>query len=318
MVDQKDGQSPAGNPDQQSLANSPTLAALQQRIVALEAQGYCRQEQDETKNLEKAIKTGEAWLIGINALLLIVQVIIACIYFGQLDQMRIATESTAVASNTARDAFEASDGEFQRTMRQMIYQTAAQFNSAKAAQGSVKTTQQQMRLDQRAWVGIDMLTVHPDRIRVGDQAFVNIAFKNTGRTPARNLLATVVKEPLVPGISPKFFYESEKTARYGLLPPNGDDFISLSIANNVATGRDMPMDDGVLNALSSGRTILYFHGQLSYTDIFDHLHWTTFCYFLRNIDTSPSFGACQEHNDAGDGKIPQYRQPKAPSLWPPS
>lgn len=189
-------------------------------------------------------------------------------------------------------------------------------NSVKEAGKSLDASIEQFHREQRAWVGIGGITAHPESFHVGDHAFVNISFKNTGKTPAKNILITVVKDPVPRGIPPRFSYEGEKVARYGLLPPNGDNFASLSIANSISTKEARPLTAQVLDTLVSGGTIVYIHGQLSYQDIFNRDHWTTFCYFLLNPQDVVTFGACPEHNDTGDGEIPKYQPPKVPSAWP--
>src|SRR5947207_12885929 len=94
MPNDKDGQDPAGNPDSQPQVPSPMEPTIEQRVMALETKCNARNEQNNSNDLTAAVKKGEAWLIGINAALLIATIVIACIYYGQLNQMRIATEAT--------------------------------------------------------------------------------------------------------------------------------------------------------------------------------------------------------------------------------
>src|SRR5205814_122727 len=57
----------------------------------------------ETAKLERDIKTGEICLIIINVLLLITTIVIAKIYYGQLQEMKKATQAAEKAVVTARD-----------------------------------------------------------------------------------------------------------------------------------------------------------------------------------------------------------------------
>jgi hypothetical protein len=82
------------------------------------------------------VRTGEWWLIRIGALTLVVNIVIAYIYYGQLKQMQIATEASARAAGYAGDALQQSDGQFQRTVTQLIYQTVSQAESASATKKS--------------------------------------------------------------------------------------------------------------------------------------------------------------------------------------
>src|SRR5207253_951473 len=74
-----------------------------------EALNHAAANEDETTKLERDIKLGETWLIVINALLLFTNIVIACIYYGQLRQMRIATERTAVVAQAAQDSARIAD-----------------------------------------------------------------------------------------------------------------------------------------------------------------------------------------------------------------
>ena len=174
------------------------------------------------------------------------------------------------------------------------------------------------RLDQRAWVGIGQLTALPEPFHAGDNATITVSFKNTGKTPARNAVVVVIKDPVPTGRSPVFSYRGEKAARFGLQPPNLDSFVRMSVAKSRSTGEDRPLTPELLESLVSRRVILYLHGQIVYEDIFDRWHWVTFCYFLRNPEGAISFGACAEHNDTGDGQNPTYH-PAVPAVaWPPA
>jgi hypothetical protein len=62
--------------------------------VALEAQGRAQKKDENSSELLGDVKTAEWWLIGINGLLVIANIVIACIYYGQLKQMKIATGLT--------------------------------------------------------------------------------------------------------------------------------------------------------------------------------------------------------------------------------
>jgi hypothetical protein len=61
-------------------------------------------EQNAATKLEQDIRSGERWLIGINSALLVVTVIIACIYYGQLCQMKRAVNQAEKANNITRDS----------------------------------------------------------------------------------------------------------------------------------------------------------------------------------------------------------------------
>ena len=74
--------------------------------------------------------------------------------------------------------------------------------------------------DQRAWIATDAVTAEPPTFRVGDEAFINISFKNSGKTPAKDLLVTLAVETVQKGKPPAFSNAGKDVARFGLLPPN--------------------------------------------------------------------------------------------------
>jgi hypothetical protein len=62
-------------------------------------------EESETVKLEKDIRRGEGWLIGINGSLLIATIVIAVIYFGQLRQMIESNSINREALESVQRAF---------------------------------------------------------------------------------------------------------------------------------------------------------------------------------------------------------------------
>lgn len=74
-------------------------------------------EESEAVKLEKDIRSGERWLIGINATSVILSAVIALIYFGQLNEMRKATEASVKAANAATSAAKTSASQLELTER---------------------------------------------------------------------------------------------------------------------------------------------------------------------------------------------------------
>jgi hypothetical protein len=138
MQDQIGSQNPSGDPNGEASSQVALIAAIEKRVVALESQSHANE--NATENIERdKIKKGERWLISINFFLIIVQIIIAYIYYGQLQQMRMATEAATKAANVAADSFEINNGNFDRMMEQTIHQTFAQLESSGAARREAKT-----------------------------------------------------------------------------------------------------------------------------------------------------------------------------------
>lgn len=90
-------------------------------------------QEGDANNLEHDIRVAEYWLIGVGIASVVVNILIGYVYWQQLSQMRIATEASTKATEISRDALEYSNGNFDRTMHQVINQTIAQADAAKAA-----------------------------------------------------------------------------------------------------------------------------------------------------------------------------------------
>jgi type II secretory pathway pseudopilin PulG len=198
-----------------------------------------------------------------------------------------AANAAKSSSDTATAAFETSDSDFQRTMSQMIYQTTAQVQSAQAAKAGIKAAQQQMRLDQRAWVGVKSVSTWVDEHgKIGADMLID----NTGKTPALDVRASENIEPLADqGLwhekpeYPKDYADSRFTPTDSrqVVAPNESFHVFVSI-NGV-------WGEGLTDTL---------HGRIAYDDVFGCQHWIIFCYSEgTNSKTGPFWTPCSIHND---------------------
>jgi hypothetical protein len=210
---------------------------------------------------------------------------------------RESAQEAKRAADLASDSFEATYGEHgvaERNMQQMIDQTTAQLRSAQAAQNSIAGANEQMRLDQRAWLG------------AGDPKFtfsegkpyqVSVSLKDVGKTPALNVhsdfdLTMLPKDhPLqISDLDYRF------TKRQQIL--SGTIFPTAALAINRTGTEDVPK--GGLDSLKNGDEIFYAYGTIFYNDVFDASHWVHFCYFM-NKDLTTG-GMCTIYNDTDDRK----------------
>jgi hypothetical protein len=67
--------------------------------------------------------------------------------------------------------------------------------SAKAAFDAVEATRENMRLDQRAWLGIAAIKPVPTIPEVGKPIQAIVEIRNSGKTPARKISINMVGEP---------------------------------------------------------------------------------------------------------------------------
>lgn len=158
---------------------------------------------------------------------------------------------------------------------------------ADVGSAGVEIARRSMRLEQRAWVGVsDINTVQT--MQVGKVFTVNVVFKNTGKTPARNVRVAAVIDPVTGGHRPDFD-AIEATSR-GLLQPGATMFTTLH-SDDSGRGITQFGYDSVMN----GSLKIYLHGTVRYRDIFDRQHWATFCF---NLLPTGAYGVCAEHNES--------------------
>lgn len=175
---------------------------------------------------------------------------------------------------------------------------AARENVA-TAQAALKTTIENARLDQRAWVTVESIVTHPSVPQVGETYRISVNFRNSGKTPAKDVFANTVVDPVTMPGDPNFSYQGDPTARVGIIAPNGANFATLYPVRSRSTGVERPLIIELLALLQKEEQRLYVHGRVAYADIFRECHWMTFCFYLLAPDLS-SFAVCPDHNDTGE------------------
>lgn len=295
MPDEKDGQNPTGNPYTQPLAPLPPEATIEQRIMALEAKVASQQKEEPSAEILGDVKTAEWWLIGINGALLIATIVIACIYYGQLQQMRIATGLTGDAVKVARDTLTETQSS---NTRQAALTDQARKSSEEGSKRSLQAAIDQFRQDQRAWVSIGAVETVGKIVPIADQLSfgyflfppVNIQITNTGKTPALKLAKVaffVRKDPM--SQPPDYDIElaklkADKTTSGVYGPFVGDvGVLAPTAIHTLALTNDSFSFQIVKPGPHPGPTVplpgtLYLLGKLTYYDIFTAKQRTTkFC-----------------------------------------
>lgn len=153
---------------------------------------------------------------------------------------------------------------------------------------SIQLAQEAMRLEQRAWVFV--VETKASKLQVGQPLSISIGFKNTGRTPARNVQIAAHLEPLPKGQAPE--PKLDKTQSRGVIPPNGTLFLTISTGRKHAEG----VTEQGLEAITSGELVIWVYGTVTYEDIFETRQATMFCYMLH--PDGKTFAAAEVYNDA--------------------
>jgi hypothetical protein len=182
-------------------------------------------------------------------------------------EMRQATEATKEAADAAK---------------QNASTAAAQ---TELANKSLQATIDNFHLEQRAWVG--PLVINAEMV-IGKPLIVAAKFKNTGRTPAINVIPAGFLQPVTEGYAPDFTMKTTGPQTRTVMPPDG----TIILERNGTRGG--VMTPAIFDALESGKLKIYIFGKIAYEDVFNCGHWTQYC-FVFKPDTK-SFLECNTHN----------------------
>jgi hypothetical protein len=242
------------------------------------------QDRCSAQKLEKDIKTGEYWLIGIGIVTILVNIVIGAIYYGQLQQMIAVTKATQTAVNVSRDTL----AETQR--------------SNKAQEVLNKTTLQSaidnFHLDQRPWVVLKPSACKYCKAEWKD-SLINVSLGivkgvvvNTGKTPAEHVEVDFVIHsgavfPYIahPGdnVVWKFEDHPEKghPVKIGVIAPGQE---NTAIFTRIDWERDVR-----LTKAGGGHPSVYIDGTMTYQSAWGEKGETKFCFFPIDTTSNPQF-----------------------------
>ncbi len=165
--------------------------------------------------------------------------------------------------------------------------------SRQQSQQALNATINQFRLDQRAWVVLKGIESNP---QLGKPWELRVVFTNTGKTPARGATLSC---KLQPGTSEKDV-DQFKRGPIGkeptLIVPNQEPFCILYPTQSPAVTQE------VLDMYAQKRVVVSVSGIVTYSDIFDKMHWLTFCRIMH--PNGRDWSDCKTGNDTGDGEHP--------------
>jgi hypothetical protein len=164
-------------------------------------------------------------------------------------------------------------------------------SSVAQAQKTLDASIKSFQLEQRAWVGVEGIN---GDIQPNKPYSVLVGFRNSGKTPAKQVSLRMQFNPVRQGQALKFTY-SEPISSKGFVPPNG----TFSSAELSPSGGD-PVRESEIELIKTGKLRAYLYGVVTYEDIFNRSHWMRFCYFI-GADAK-SYKACNEYNDTDEVK----------------
>lgn len=158
-------------------------------------------------------------------------------------------------------------------------------------------------VNQRPWVEI-----HKNGdwfANVGQPIGYPIQVLNSGKSPAKKILALVFIELVTNGSSPRLTDYSPKggsSEKAGVMFPSGNiNFMSYRIDD--VRGVPQPLSLEEQNGLSQGKTYLVVYGHVQYFDSTGIYHWTQFCDWKGfNEFVTYSAQGCTAYNDTDNNK----------------
>ena len=185
---------------------------------------------------------------------------------------------------------------------EMQKSTNAATKAAKAAEDSVTLARENAHLDQRAWVDITDISGFPE---AGKPFIVTIQVNNVGKTFAKNLKGSPIIDPRPIGEVPDFAAKvaeveeknkgrSDVVVSSALLPPNGR-------VTGTIKASDGNISQQAFDNVKANQIRIFLYGRVTYEDIFNSKHWTTYCSVLLPRTTGGwDWAVYERFNDYGD------------------
>jgi uncharacterized repeat protein (TIGR01451 family) len=144
--------------------------------------------------------------------------------------------------------------------------------------------------------GSDISSVHAD---VGQPMTYPLGIKNTGKTPARNMIAKIFldiidsdQEPPLSRVADATYERGIITA--GILFPDSD--IKQPIIRPTQDGKARLTTDSEVKALQEGKAYIAIYGIITYDDVFGVHHWTKFCKWQGVPNSTYHASQCTAYN----------------------
>ena len=225
-----------------------------------------------------------------NKALVLTSVIVA---FGTLFYAAAAIFQIYLMDSAAKSSTKQTETlivEMRRQSQSMQDAAAANKKAVELAERSINSTQEQSRLDQRAWMGF--CDIPQWQTVVDKPLIVTVFFKNMGKTPAKKVQIAAVGEIVSKDASPNFSLENSAKRERTILV-----FPQQVVSHDVNVTPHTVLDGITFNGIRNGTKRIYIHGIHTYYDIFNRHQWVTFCFYLRADGSKTEI--CKEHNDTG-------------------
>ena len=213
-----------------------------------------------------------------------------------------ASEKIEAAANTqatAAQQFAASTGRLETTIDNAEKDLG---RSASNSQKAIEATQDAMKLDQRAWVG--MLGISDISFAQENGLLATGVFVNSGKTPARNTKSCIrfrISDTPLSGPSPDDISKITECAPTAAIGPQGryNEEIGHVISaepNSPAALKGVSDFKSRYQLIKDEKQFAYIFGIIKYDDVFGNERETDYCIFLADPDKA-QIGICDNFND---------------------
>jgi cell division protein FtsI/penicillin-binding protein 2 len=207
-----------------------------------------------------------------NQLLAVATVVMA---FGTLFYVGVAVSQYCLMKSGARETANQVNKVITEA-RRIADSTEKTFAQSKAAlDASIEIS----RNDQRAWVGPIEVTLpqfsdgsHAVYLKEGSQATIGVTITNSGKTPARKFMPRIqmgvlrTGKPFIPEYPALSTRQSVAVVHPGMKP--------------ILYAPPFGPPKQLIDAIAGGQYVLYLYGIMTYEDIYNRPHKTTFCMFI--------------------------------------
>jgi len=285
------------------------------RTIHVKCECHCHE-----KPSPKWFRSSEFWTAVFTGLLVIVGAATAYVLIGQLGLLRTQIDDSendgeisrqfqrrqikalvSQAQNT-RDSVAAGKAEAIIARKNTEQQLRALEAQAKSSQDSVAAIQEQMRIDQRAWIG--MLRIEDVSFDEKDGLLATIIFENSGKTPATNVEfcnSYDLSDIPLHGPTPQDIKGLTGCGPSRAIAPQGTLKIRWGIAwsaQPITPAERQGLSDFIAKyrAIKDKKLFAYIFGTIKYDDAFSNRRETDFCFFIADPD-KPQLGVCKNFND---------------------
>ena len=164
-------------------------------------------------------------------------------------------------------------------------------SAAETADATLQSSQKQFRMEQRPYIWALPVTGPNNGVlpAVGQKLFIRVDFRNAGRTPAINVIATPSKTI----VGPKDQARKEVREYVAQYEKQAGQFLAPETSGTAGTGFGPTLTSTMLANISDGTWEMFTVGAVKYTDVFGPpavTYETTYCYAFN--PTGLPFSGC--------------------------